>query len=82
MSSVSKGDGVTRVPYDLLDPEELRITSSSTLELLTALADGRVTSVAVTSAFLRRAAIAQKLVSQAHRVSPSEDDDSASMLLN
>ena len=53
---------VTGVPGDLLTARELEITESSTEALVSALAVGELTSVEVTKAFLRRAAIAQKLV--------------------
>lgn len=54
---------VTGVPNTLLDAREVEITERSTEALASALALGELTSVEVTKAFLRRAAIAQKLVS-------------------
>lgn len=53
---------VTGVPKNLLDGREVDITERSTEALVSALAVGELTSVEVTRAFLRRAAIAQKLV--------------------
>ncbi|KAL8831872.1 MAG: hypothetical protein Q9191_000624 [Dirinaria sp. TL-2023a] len=53
---------VTGVPKNLLDGREVNITERSTEALVSALARGELTSVEVTRAFLRRAAIAQKLV--------------------
>ena len=53
---------VTSIPGDLLSTRELEITERSPEALVSALAAGEFTSVEVTKAFLRRAAIAQKLV--------------------
>lgn len=53
---------VTEIPKSLLSPEEVAITQTAAEELVVSLASGRLTSVAVITAFLRRAAIAQKLV--------------------
>lgn len=48
----------------LLTEQELRITEDYTIaELLSALADGTLTSVEVTLAYSKRAAVAQQLVS-------------------
>jgi len=53
---------VTGVPADVLTAEEVRITSLTTEELLCQLASLEMSCAEVTSAFLRRAAVAQHLV--------------------
>lgn len=53
---------VTEIPKYLLSKEEVTITQTAPEELVVSLASGRLTSVAVVTAFLRRAGIAQKLV--------------------
>ena len=53
---------VTKIPKQLLTKEETGITEKATEELLPLLASGKLTSASVIQAFLRRAAIAQKLV--------------------
>lgn len=53
---------VTSIPRELLNEAELKITESPPEELLKFLASGELSSVDVTTAFLRRAGIAQKLV--------------------
>ena len=53
---------VTKLPKHLLSTEEVAITQTPTEELVVSLASGRLTSVAVVTAFLRRAGLAQKLV--------------------
>ena len=53
---------VTEIPKDLLSAEEVVITETAPEDLATSLASGKLTSTAVTNAFLRRAGIAQKLV--------------------
>jgi Asp-tRNA(Asn)/Glu-tRNA(Gln) amidotransferase A subunit family amidase len=52
----------TPVPKTVLTAEELSITESDPADLVSKLTSGAVTSVEVTKAFLRRAALAQKLV--------------------
>ena len=54
---------VIDVPRKHLSQTEQAITESSAEALVTSLAAGKLTATAVTNAFLRRAAIAQKLVS-------------------
>lgn len=54
---------VIDVPRQRLTPAERDITESSAESLVASLAAGKLTAAAVTNAFLRRAAIAQKLVS-------------------
>ena len=54
---------VTGLPKDLLTKEEVEITETTTEGLVTALAIGKLTSAIVTKAFLRRAGLAQRLVS-------------------
>ncbi|MCJ1272107.1 hypothetical protein MMC22_012014 [Lobaria immixta] len=52
---------VTEIPKYLLSTEEAVITQTAPEELVASLASGRLKSVAVVTAFLRRAGIAQKL---------------------
>jgi hypothetical protein len=52
-------------PRKHLSQTEIAITESSAETLVASLATGKLTAIAVTNAFLRRAAIAQKLVSNA-----------------
>jgi hypothetical protein len=53
---------VTRIANDVLSSEELKITSYDAVELIQAIREKVFTCEAVTRAFLRRAALAQKLV--------------------
>ena len=53
---------VTKLPGTVLSQEEVRITEMPPEGLLSVLASGDLTAVAVTTAFLRRASLAQKLV--------------------
>ncbi|KAL3444543.1 amidase signature domain-containing protein [Aspergillus insuetus] len=53
---------VTDIPPHNLDEKDIFITELSVRDLLTKLATRELTAVAVTEAFLRRAALAQKLV--------------------
>ena len=55
-------DNVAYIPRDLLTPEEIRITETTPEDLVASLAQAKLSAVEVTSAFLRRAALAQKLV--------------------
>jgi amidase len=52
----------------LLDADELAITESSATDLVAKLATGALTSVAVTTAFCKRAALAHQLVCMRHQV--------------
>lgn len=54
---------VTGIPKQILTEREIELTESSPEYLINALAAGFVTSTEVTKAFLRRAALAQQLVS-------------------
>jgi hypothetical protein len=56
---------VIDVPRKHLSQTEIAITESSAETLVASLATGKLTAIAVTNAFLRRAAVAQKLVSNA-----------------
>jgi amidase len=47
----------------ILTDSELRLTETNAVDLVQKLATGEVTSVAVTTAFCKRAALAQQLVS-------------------
>ena len=58
---------VTSIPKELLSKEEVEITQTLTEDLLVSLACGKLTSITVTKAFLRRAGLAQKLVSLDYR---------------
>lgn len=53
---------VTAIPNNLLSPEAVAITKTLPEELVKSLALGRLSSLAVTTAFLQRAGVAQKLV--------------------
>lgn len=53
---------VTGIPKHLLTTDEVVITQTPPEDLVTLLAAGKLTSTAVTNAFLRRAGLAQKLV--------------------
>ena len=53
---------VIDIPRQTLSQEEIQITETPILRLLQLLKTGEVTATAVTNAFLRRAAVAQKLV--------------------
>lgn len=54
---------VSNIPRDLLKPKEVELTETAPETLLKQLASGDISSVNLTEAFLRRAALAQKLVS-------------------
>lgn len=60
---------VTGIPKQVLTEREIELTESSPEYLLDALAAGFITSTEVTKAFLRRAGLAQKLVSPSDRSS-------------
>ena len=53
---------VTKVPGTILSQDEVQITEMLPEDLVSALASGGLSAVAVTKAFLRRAGLAQKLV--------------------
>ena len=57
---------VTHLPRQLLTKEEVAITESLTEDLVASLASGKLKSLDVTKAFLRRAGLAQKLVRVHH----------------
>lgn len=52
----------TDIPKYLLSTEEVVITQTAPEDLVSSLGSGKLTSTAVTSAFLRRAGLAQALV--------------------
>lgn len=54
---------VTTIPRGLLSPREIEITELLTENLISSLATGKLSCTEVTSAFLRRAGLAQKLES-------------------
>jgi hypothetical protein len=53
----------TNIPGIVLQPQDLKITESSPEDLVKLLANGELSATDVTAAFLRRAALAQILVS-------------------
>jgi amidase len=53
---------VISIPAQILEPEEVRITSLLPEELLKLLFSGQLSAVEVTTAYLRRAALSQHLV--------------------
>ena len=53
---------VTKIPATVLSSEEIQITEMLLEDLLSVMASADVSAVAVTTAFLRRAGLAQKLV--------------------
>jgi hypothetical protein len=57
---------VIGIPNEVLGREEVQITQASPEDLILKLATGNLTAIAVTRAFLRRAALAQNLVSSPH----------------
>lgn len=57
-------DRVIDIPRQLLSRSEVSITETPAEDLVASLAAGKLTATAVTKAFLRRAGIAQKLVSK------------------
>jgi len=58
------------IAKDILTPEEITITESKVEELVPLLAKGELSAVTVVKAFLRRAALAQKLVSTTRNSGP------------
>ena len=62
---------LTSIPRQLLSEDEVRITEQAPEELLSALASGQLTSTAVTTAFLRRAGLAQHLTNCVTELLPS-----------
>ena len=53
---------VSVLPKELLSSEEVEITQTAAEDLVASIASGKLSSVTVTEAFLRRAGLAQKLV--------------------
>jgi hypothetical protein len=64
IKSVPTGDSVMDFPKNsgILSAEELAITESTATDLVAQMASGKLTSVAVTTAFCKRAALAHQLV--------------------
>lgn len=60
---------VTSIPAELLSAREIELTETAPEKLVAELAEGTLTSTELTNAFLRRAGLAQKLVS--HPFDPS-----------
>jgi amidase len=63
---------VTRIANDILTSEELKITSYDAVELIQAIREKVFTCETITRAFLRRAALAQKLVLPLPLFTPSK----------
>ncbi|KAL8714578.1 MAG: hypothetical protein Q9220_001526 [cf. Caloplaca sp. 1 TL-2023] len=63
---------VTAIPRELLTPDEIAITQSLPEDLVLKLASGKLTSTVVVNAFLRRAALAQKLTNCVTELLPEE----------
>ncbi|KAF2795688.1 amidase [Melanomma pulvis-pyrius CBS 109.77] len=61
----------TPVPKTILTAEEITITQSDPTDLVAQLASGALSSIQVTTAFLRRASLAQKLVNCITELLPS-----------
>lgn len=68
LKELPSGDSVMSVPKDsgILSANELAITESSATELVRDLAAGKLSAVAVTTAFLKRAALAHQTVTRRH----------------
>ena len=54
---------VTKLPQELLSEQEVEITHSLAEDLITSISSGKLSCTAVIKAFLRRAGLAQRLVS-------------------
>ena len=65
---------VIDVPRQILSQQEIRITETPVLTLVEQLAAGKLAATAVTNAFLRRAAVAQKLVHTCSNLSATHSD--------
>ncbi|KAL8730858.1 MAG: hypothetical protein Q9166_003785 [cf. Caloplaca sp. 2 TL-2023] len=63
---------VTNIPKQLLTIDEVLITETAPETLITSLATGKLPSIAVVNAFLRRAGLAQKLTNCITEVLPEE----------
>lgn len=70
----------TPIPKTILTPSEISITKSDPVDLVSKLASSSLSSVDVTSAFLRRAALAQKLVNCITELMPQFALDRAAYL--
>jgi amidase len=70
----------TPIPKTILTPSELTITESDPTDLLSKLSSSSLSSVDVTNAFLRRAALAQKLVNCITELMPEAALERASYL--
>jgi amidase len=70
-SGISHGDSVMEYPKisRIMTDVELTITESSAVDLVAQMAAGQLTSVAVTTAFCKRAALAHQLVSKSPKAS-------------
>jgi amidase len=65
---------------EVLSPEEIKITESTVEDLAAQLAEGKISSVEVTKAFLRRAGLAQKAVRPYQPLQRVTADDSSDKL--
>ncbi|PKS13397.1 hypothetical protein jhhlp_000168 [Lomentospora prolificans] len=72
LKEMPSGDSVMSIPKEsgILTPEELAITESYAVDLVKDLASGKLTSVAVTTAFCKRAALAHQTVNCLHAFYP------------
>ncbi|KAJ9214933.1 hypothetical protein DTO166G4_3525 [Paecilomyces variotii] len=73
---------VSGIPKQLLTPAEVEITETPPEVLVESLASGKLTSVEVVNAFLRRAGLAQKLVNCITELLPKEALERAEYLDN
>lgn len=66
LKETPRGDSVMSIPAEsgILTADELAITESNATDLVRDLAAGKLTSVAVTTAFCKRAALAQQTVTR------------------
>ncbi|KAL8872257.1 MAG: hypothetical protein Q9174_002081 [Haloplaca sp. 1 TL-2023] len=71
-TSPKQSRDVTNIPKLLLTEAEITITEKSTEDLVTDLAAGKLTSIFVVNAFLRRAGLAQRLVNCITELLPEE----------
>ncbi|KAL1970451.1 hypothetical protein VTN77DRAFT_4095 [Rasamsonia byssochlamydoides] len=73
---------VSEIPKQLLTPSEVEITETAPETLVQELASGKLTSVQVVTAFLRRAGLAQKLTNCITELLPNEAIERAQFLDN
>lgn len=76
----SPGSNTIAIAKEVLNPQEIQITESKVEELAPRLANGELSAVTVTKAFLRRAALAQKLTNCITELLPSRALERAAYL--